>query len=351
MDLIRKILIPFSFLYGEIVGLRNIAFDNGWFSSRRFDIPVIVVGNLNVGGTGKSPQIENLVRLLFENYRIAILSRGYKRKSKGFQLADKNSTANELGDEPLQFYKKFKNIYVAVDADRVNGITELQNLNLPPDIVLLDDAFQHRKVNAGFSILLTSYNDLYVDDYMLPTGFLREKKKGARRANLIVISKCPMNLTDKKKSEIIKKLNVCNNQSVFFSSITYNDKIIGWNDQIKISALREFSILLVTGIANSNPLIEFLDKSNLRFTHMKYKDHHDFTIQDKEKIISEFDNIEANKKIILTTEKDYVRSFSQENKNIYYLPIRSQIIEKEMEFNKLILNYVQKGKRNGKLFN
>ena len=190
MNLLRKLLFPFAILYGIITSLRNYLYDKGILKSYSFDIPVIAVGNLNVGGTGKTPQIEYLIRLLSPNYRVATLSRGYKRKSEGFVLADATSNAEILGDEPFQYFKKFPNIQVAVDADRRNGIEQLVKQKAMPEIILLDDAFQHRKVKAGFYILLTAYDDLFCNDFMLPTGNLRESSNGAKRANLIKTNRC-----------------------------------------------------------------------------------------------------------------------------------------------------------------
>jgi len=324
-----------------VVSLRNIAYDRGILSSRSFDFPVIVVGNLNVGGTGKSPLIECLIRLLRNRYEIAVLSRGYKRKTKGFQLANENSTASQLGDEPLQFYRKFNNILVAVDANRVNGITSLRKLNEPPDIILLDDAFQHRKVKPGLSLLLTSFDDIYTDDFVLPSGNLRENRKGAKRADIIVVTKCPSNISIEDRLHIKKKLKLRKQQLIFFSTIVYGASLIGSNKELDVTKLDEYKVLLVTGIANSKPLEQYLADLKIDFDHLKYRDHHNFSKLDIEKIDHKFENIKSNKKIILTTEKDYVRTFSDGNKNIYYLPIRSKIIDNEENFNKEILNYVR----------
>lgn len=346
MNKFRKILYPFALLYGEIVGLRNKAFDKGIFTSIKFSIPTIVVGNLNVGGTGKSPQIEYLVRLLQNNYKVAVLSRGYKRKSTGFQLANKKTITEEIGDEPMQFFKKFKNIIVAVDADRVNGINQLKKLKFPPNVILLDDAFQHRKVNAGLNILLTSYHNLYTDDLVLPAGNLREKRKGANRAQVIIVSKCPEVLSKNEQLKIIQKLKPELNQTVFFTKIAYHNAVINKHKQIALPELKNYHILLVTGIANTNPLIKFLKSKKIQFKHLKYADHHNFSKQDKENVIFEFNKIQANNKIILTTEKDYVRGLININNDIYYLPIKTNFLEGEDDFNKLILNYVQQNTRN-----
>jgi len=347
MHILRKILYPFSFLYGEIIAIRNIFYNKGILKSTSFSIPIVVVGNLTVGGTGKTPLVEYLVRLLQNSNKIAILSRGYKRNSKGFIIAGEKSNANKIGDEPFQYYKKFKNIIVAVDADRVNGIKQLSNLVNKPDIVLLDDAFQHRKVEAGINILLTSYKDLYVDDKMLPTGNLREKIKGAGRAQLVVVTKCPPQLSESEQFKITKKLNIENHQTVFFSFIKYSTTIIGKEKLIEIHDLSEYKIILVTGIANTDPLVNFLNEKQLDYQHLKFADHYHFSESDKQKIETTFNNIESDKKIILTTEKDYVRSFMDVDFVVYYLPIETAFIDHQKDFNKIIKKYVGQSSRNG----
>ena len=238
-------------------------FDKGILKSTEFEIPVIVVGNLSVGGTGKTPQIEYLIRLLKQNYKIAVLSRGYKRKSKGFIIADAFTNAEQIGDEPYQYFRKFTDVIIAVDADRVNGINQLEKLNNPPEIILLDDAYQHRKVKAGFNILLTPYNDLYVDDAVLPTGNLRERIEGAGRAQVIIVTKCSQKISEEKQYEIAAKLNPTLYQTVFFTTIDYSDVIKNKTEEISLKDLNSYQVLLVTGIANPNPLKEFLNSRNI----------------------------------------------------------------------------------------
>ena len=329
--------------------MRNLAYDMGFFKVTSFNIPTIVVGNLNVGGTGKSPHIEYLVRLLKNSYRVAVLSRGYKRKSKGFQLADNHATSFVLGDEPMQFSKKFEDVLVAVDNDRVNGIETLLKMENSPEIVLLDDAFQHRKVRAGFYILLTSFGDLYSNDYVLPTGNLRENKKGAKRATIIVVTNCPQDLSTKNQQEICIKLKPLRNQKVYFSSVVYSKILSGNGGKLEVSELVDYKVLLVTGIANSGPLEKYLSELEIDFDHMKFPDHYDFNRSDKKKINERFRRITQDKKIILTTEKDYVRTFSEEKNNIYYLSIEVKIIDNEEGFNQEILKYVRKNSRDGRV--
>ncbi|QCX38028.1 tetraacyldisaccharide 4'-kinase [Aureibaculum algae] len=346
MNFLRKLLYPFSLLYGEITSARNIFYDKGILKSTQFDIPTIVVGNLSVGGTGKTPQVEYLVRLLQDKYKVAILSRGYKRSTKGFIIASPKSTASEIGDEPLQYYKKFSKVIVAVDADRVNGIHQLTQLVDNPEVILLDDAFQHRKVEAGLNVLLTPYNDLYVDDKMLPTGNLREKVSGAERAKLIVVTKCPSELNEKEQFEITKKLKAEVHQTVFFSRIKYSETIISKTATITLDTLSLYKVLLVTGIAKTELLLDFLNYKKVNVQHLRFADHYNFTEKDIEKISTTFEGIQSDKKIILTTEKDYVRSFIDSKFEVYYLPIETSFIEHQGDFNRIITDYVEQSTRN-----
>lgn len=338
MRVIRFLLFPFAIIYNLITGIRNRLFDAKILKSTSFSLPIIAVGNLNVGGTGKTPQIEYLIRLLKENYKIAVLSRGYKRKTKGFLKVDKNHSAEDVGDEPLQFFKKFKDIIVAVDADRTNGIQQLLSKKNTPEIILLDDAFQHRKVKAGFYILLTKYDDLYSDDFLLPTGNLRESRKGARRANIIVVTKCPKKLTKKEQDEITKRLKLKSNQQVFFSLITYKEELKGI-DAISMDELQNKEIVLVTGIANPNPLLNYLKSKKIDFKHLKYPDHHNFSKEDISVIKTAFNSISSTDKIILTTEKDYVR-LANYIQDIYYVEIENKFLNDKESFESEIQYFV-----------
>jgi len=336
MKFLRLLLFPFAIIYDLITRIRNYFFDSGIFKSTSFTIPVIVVGNLSVGGTGKTPQIEYLIRLLKNKFEVAVLSRGYKRKTEGFVLLDKKHKAIDVGDEPLQYFKKFDAISVAVDANRVNGIHQLISQK-STEVILLDDAFQHRKVKANFYILLTKYNDLYVDDFLLPSGNLRESKSGAKRANVILVTKCPSNLSIIEQQKITKKINSNKNQNVFFTSISYANNLKGSLD-ILISNLIAYEVLLITGIANPNPLLEFLSSKNISFEHLKFADHHHFSDEEIKHIKSEFEEIKSKNKLILTTEKDYVR-LSEKLENLSYLEIETQFLEHQSQkFDELILN-------------
>ena len=333
MIILRYLLFPFSILYGLITSIRNFLFDKGIFKSYSFEIPIIAVGNLSVGGTGKTPQIEYLIRLLSKDYKIAILSRGYKRKSSGFILADKNATAEILGDEPFQMYQKFPNVTVAVDADRRNGITKILELNEKPEVILLDDAFQHRKVKASFYILLSAYNDLYVDDYILPTGNLRESRNGAKRANIIVITKCPKDLSVEKQEAIIKKIGL--QVPVYFSCIEYDEFVYNENEKISINQIKQRDKLLLAGIAKPKPFFDYLQNSNDE--KLVYPDHHNFNANDIKEITSKSTN-----KIIVTTEKDYVRLKGENLNDLYYIPIKTSMLCGEEFFDDFVLKHLKK---------
>lgn len=340
MNLLRKILFPFAVLYGFITSIRNFLFDNGILRSYSFDVPIIAVGNLSVGGTGKTPQIEYLIRLLLPKYKIATLSRGYKRQSEGFVLADPSSNAAILGDEPFQFYTKFNTIQVAVDADRKNGIEQLLSQTNKPEVILLDDAFQHRKVKAGFYILLTSYGDLYSDDFMLPTGNLRESRNGAKRANIIVVTKCPASLSLEEQNKIKTQLQLQSNQELYFSYIDYDDSIYSENITMKVSEIKNVDKLLLAGIAKPEPFFGYLQSKNEEC--LTYADHHHFTEND----IINIKNKSKNK-IIITTEKDFVRlKGSIRKEQLFYLPIRSSFLSASEDFDKTITNYVGTSTRN-----
>lgn len=337
MKLIRKIALPIVPIYYVVTSLRNSLYDLGIKKSISYDFPIICVGNLSVGGTGKTPMVEYLINLLKPHFKVATLSRGYKRKTKGFQLGNEASTAGILGDEPYQFYNKFKNeVLVAVDSNRNNGIVKLNTLPNKPDVILLDDAFQHRKVNAGLNILLTAYDNLYVDDFVLPTGNLREPKSGAKRANIIVVTKCPIDLSDHDKSNIVRKLEVESHQHVFFSFINYAENVFSLEKSLRLNALLDFT--LVTGIANAGALVQFLNEKKLRFEHFNYEDHHDFTEVEQKKL-------EA-KQLIVTTEKDFMRlrQFESLKDKLFYLPITISL-DNEPAFNDLINTFVNNFKQ------
>ncbi len=338
-------MYPLSFLYGQIIRFRNKCYDKGIFTSTVFGLPNIVVGNLNTGGTGKTPHVEYLINLLKEKYKVAVLSRGYKRKSNGFVVANKNATAPLIGDEPMQYHLKFKNLIVAVDTDRVHGLNKLSNLKNKPDVVILDDAYQHRSVSSKINILLTSFNDLYVNDTMLPTGNLRESPKNARRATHIIVTKCPRDLSENEQLKIKETLKLHKNQKLFFTGISYKDILKNNTQQLPFSELKNKKVILVTGIANPKPLVAYLKNKNIDFEHLKYKDHYNFKPKDIEFIKDKLASYKTNDALVLTTEKDYVRTFMN-MKNIFYLPIEVVFLHAAKEFNTDIITYVEQSTRN-----
>jgi tetraacyldisaccharide 4'-kinase len=310
-------------------------FDKGILKSYSFALPVIVVGNLSVGGTGKTPQIEYLIRLLSERYSIATLSRGYKRKSDGFILANANATAATLGDEPFQFFQKFPSIQVAVDADRKNGIEQLLAQEKKPQVILLDDAFQHRKVKAGFNILLTAYDDLFVEDYILPTGNLRESRSGAKRADIIVVTKCPETLSGIEQTQIKQSIKAYSNAPVYFSTIAFDDQVHSNAKSILVSEIQQSSCVLVAGIAKPDSFFDYL--KNEQSICLTYPDHYHFTESDILHIQQQ-----AGEKKIVTTEKDYVRLKDSDLKDqLYYLPIRTSFLVDSDQFDTAIGNYLK----------
>ncbi|MEX0996171.1 MAG: tetraacyldisaccharide 4'-kinase [Flavobacteriaceae bacterium] len=328
MNKLRKILFPFSVAYDGITSLRNYMYNKGCLEITAFDVPVICVGNLNVGGTGKSPMIEYLISILKKEHKVAVLSRGYKRKSKGFQFVEKHHTVEEVGDEPLQFKLKYPDVIVAVDANRRNGINILKE---KASVILLDDAFQHRKVKPFYTILLTSYSDLYVNDLLLPAGNLRESKAGAKRANCIVVTKCPENLAYAEQQQIQFDLNLELHQHIYFSAIAYASVIQGVKETKHIEYLTEKIFKLVTGIANPKPLVDYLTEMKLNFEHLEFADHHAFTEDEIAALDSET--------IILTTEKDFMRLKDKiKTAALFYLPISVSFLNKEEGFIKRIKN-------------
>jgi len=348
---IKLLLTPFALLYGIGVGLRNMAYNLGVFTSKSFDIPVVCIGNLSAGGTGKTPHTEYLIRLLKDNFQVATLSRGYGRKTKNYILATTTSSHTEIGDEPKQFKTKFPEIPVAVDANRVEGIENLLKDEPQLDIILLDDAFQHRAVKPEFSILLTTYSDLFIHDYLLPVGRLREWQSGYKRADIIIVTKCPEILSPLDRRAIKDDLKPLSYQSVYFSYFAYGDLQPAEPAQhptIKLSSHKK--VFLFTGIASTGPLKEYLSDKQVHFEHKSFPDHHSFTVDDIASIINEFNAHNLHQDTILvTTEKDFMRIKHTEHENafkglpLYYLPIEVRFHGNDgNELNGQILDYVKK---------
>ncbi|MEM1003343.1 MAG: tetraacyldisaccharide 4'-kinase [Bacteroidota bacterium] len=329
MKLVRVLLFPLMPLYFFGAWARNKLFDFGILKSKSYNLPIICIGNLSTGGTGKTPMVEYLIRLIKDKSNVAVLSRGYKRKTKGFVMADFSSTVEDIGDEPYQYYSKFANIKVAVDESRVHGIDSLLELKDPPHSIILDDAFQHRYVDAGLNILLTSFDKPFYEDVILPTGNLREPRMGYKRAHIIIVTKSPDNLEEVDKIKIVNKIKPLGHQRVFFSSIKYGG--VALNLKKKSIALDSFgSFTLVTGIANPQPFVDYLKSIGHTFKEIRYPDHHDF---------SERNLADLQKKgRILTTEKDFVRLSGTslvETNEVYYIPIEFTI-DRPKEFEELI---------------
>lgn len=343
----RILLLPISFLLHIALCIRHKLYDWHILKSRSFKLPVICVGNLNLGGTGKTPMVEYLIQLLKNNYRVATLSRGYGRNTKGFQLADNQSSAETIGDEPMQYHNKYPEIQVAVDEDRVEGVEHLlgEEMSVKPDVILLDDAFQHRSIDAGLNLLLTDYQNLYCDDHLFPSGTLRDIKSAAKRADIIVVSKAPIALDDAEKHGIVNKLKPSERQKVFFSTIEYAP-LMPLNEMAKQVPFEDAdSVLAFCGIANPNPFAEELKKHHEIVDILSFADHHPYTESDTKVILKRFEDLGDGKKIIVTTEKDAARLTNSpylchfETVPLYVLPVSVRFHEEL--FNEVILNYVR----------
>jgi tetraacyldisaccharide 4'-kinase len=351
-------LAPLSFLYSIGVGFRNWLFDVGILPTQKYEIPIISIGNITVGGTGKTPHTEYLLSLLHATYKTAMLSRGYKRLTKGYVLANNNSNCLEIGDEPFQIKQKFFDVLVAVDANRRRGIQHLLNLSedIKPEVIVLDDAFQHRYVEPGISILLTDYNRLITDDSLLPVGQLRESAKNRSRANIVIVTKCPDNATPIDYRIITKKLHLYPYQNLYFSKYHYGEIQPVFPSSVAEETpllKKELNILLVTGIVSQRYLLDYLTKFTKKIQSIEYPDHHYFTALDLEHISKEFDIIHQKQKIILVTEKDAARLINNPaipeslQAHLYYIPLTvSFLFGQETMFNTQILDYVRKNKTN-----
>ena len=367
---IHKWLYPVSWIYKSVVAMRNKLFDWGVFQSKSFNIPVICVGNLAVGGTGKTPHTEYLIKLLRDNYQVAILSRGYKRRTSGYVLATPQSTVKTIGDEPYQMHTKFPSVTLAVDENRCHGIEKLLHLKEPTvDVILLDDAFQHRYVKPGLSILLTDYHRLFCDDTLLPAGQLRESINGKNRAQIVIVTKCPQDIKPIDYNIITKRLNLYPYQQLFFSSFRYGNlrPVFSQNDsdsvtkdsrnkEVPLSSLTDANILLVTGIASPTPILERLKEYTQNIDLLSFGDHHDFSHRDIQLVKERFKKLKSEQRIIITTEKDATRLLHHPAVNeelkpfIYALPIEIEILQNQQDkFNQHIINYVRENTRNRSL--
>ena len=341
---VRILLFPVSLLYALVVKIRNWFFDKKLLSSTAFNLPIVCVGNLAVGGTGKSPMVELLIRTLRERFAVAVLSRGYKRKTRGYALANESTTALDIGDEPMQFHQKFPDIAVAVGEERIVAIPQLLHDRPDTKAIILDDAFQHRSVRAGMNILLTDYSNLFTRDWWLPSGDLRDAPSSYRRADIIIVTKCPEDLAEEERRAIVLEIGPRVHQRVFFTSICYGEPYHITGD-VKTTINDQVEVLLVTGIANPAPLKRWLDEQSRTYYELEYGDHHIFSIDDLNTVIRRFDGLTAGNKIILTTEKDAVRltKFRQELEGLpfYVLPITPRFLfGEEPVFNDLITKFI-----------
>ena len=341
----RFLLLPLSIFYGYVVGIRNKLFNWKILKSKTFNIPIICVGNLSVGGTGKTPHIEYLIKLLY-NKKIAILSRGYGRVTKDLRFVKVDENYLLVGDEPLQIKQKFPKVIVIVSENRIEGVREILKNHPETEVILMDDGFQHRYLNAGLNIILNNYEKPIYSDYLIPFGGLRESINSLKRAKIIITTKCPK-LNEEEKNYITTNLNLHKNQSKYFSSIEY-DICKNLISKTTISNLKGYNILLLTSIANADNLKNYLENKENIVSHLAYPDHHKFSDKNIKYILRKFKDNNYDKNIILTTEKDKVKlaNFIDYFKgiNIYYIQIKVNIQNYE-KFNNEILKYVTSYKR------
>lgn len=342
----RILLLPFALVYWAVIWVRNKLYDKRILKSSSFGLPVICVGNLSVGGTGKSPMVELLTRLLMPTFKTAILSRGYKRKTKGYALATAGSTALDIGDEPMQFYLKFPQVAIAVGEERLVAIPQLLHDKPATEIIILDDAFQHRAIRAGLNILLTDCNNLFTRDFYLPTGDLRDLKASYKRAHIIIVTKCNFDLTEEEKTTITNEIAPLPHQQVFFTTIEYGLPYHILNHQQHAIIKEDTEIVLVAGIANPTSLKDYLDEQSGHYQQIHFQDHHIFTIDDWKEILKRYSLLDATDKIILTTEKDATRLMKFQNEindlPLYVIPIEHKFMfNEENVFNDLVVKFIQ----------
>ena len=353
---IREWLLPFSWLYGIGVSVRNQLFEMGVLKSQSYKIPIISVGNITVGGSGKTPHVEYLIRLLRDKVKVAVLSRGYKRKSRGYVLADKDTVMKDIGDEPYQLKSKYPEVYMAVDKNRRNGISRLttDEETKDTDVILLDDAYQHRYVKPGVNILLVDYHRLIIYDKLLPAGRLREPKQEKNRADIVIVTKCPRDLKPMEYRVLTRALNLYPYQKLFFSTLRYGSltPIFAGEKRELDSISEEENVLLLTGIASPRQMMLDLEPYTQRLQPLTFGDHHQFNKRDVRRINETFAAM-PSPKIIITTEKDNTRLFGLEGlsdevrQNIYMLPVEIEfMLGQQKEFNEKIIGYVQKNSRN-----
>jgi tetraacyldisaccharide 4'-kinase len=352
MSVLKYLLFPIYLIYWAIISFRNFLYSKKIFKSSSFDLPIITIGNLSMGGTGKTPHTEYLIRLLQDSQKVTTLSRGYGRKTNEFIIAEEGDTASIIGDEPLQYFLKFPKINVTVEKKRVLGVLYLLHFLPDTDVILLDDAFQHRALKAGLNILITDYSKPYYSDDLIPFGELREPKNGAERAQIIIVSKCPENFSEKEKKQCIDKINRPS-IPIFFTKMKYENCYHALSKEPLDGSLKDYEVLLVTGIAKPKNLTEYLNQQGVKYSNIAFTDHHKFTKKDIQRIREKFDTFTSAKKIILTTEKDYARMIEHnefQSLPIYCLPIVVEFIENKEQFDQIIVDYVKQNKRDSSVF-
>ncbi len=345
LKLLRYFLFPVAIIYSSAVWVRNWLYDIKILKSASFNFPIICVGNIAVGGTGKTPMVEYLIRLLQNNFKTGTVSRGYKRKTKGYALANAATTALEIGDEPMQFHNKFPEVAVAVGEERLVAIPQLLHDRPQTEVIILDDAFQHRQVNAGLNIVLTACNEMYTRDKILPLGNLRDVKSGMKRAQIIVVTKCKAGLTVQEKERVIKEIDPLPHQTVYFTKTAYSKTYHLFN-KMGSSITSHTHILVVCGIANPKPLVNFIAANVHHHQVMSFPDHHIFNSDDLASIKAAFEKIEHADKVILTTEKDGVRlmKFEEQLKDfpVFVLPVEHEFLFDEAgHFERQVTNFVK----------
>ena len=358
----RILLYPLSVIYGLITSIRNFLYNTGILKSVEFRVPVICVGNITVGGTGKTPHTEYLAGLLSKFFRVAVLSRGYKRSSRGFRIVTPASAVAESGDEPLQISRKYPDIFVAVDRNRVKGVKKIMNAKPDTEVIILDDAFQHRRITPGFSILLSDFERPILSDHMLPYGNLRESASNMRRADVILITKSPININPIQRRLIVKEINKPPYQNLYFTSIKYKLPVPLFNKKDPIVSIPDLTklygkgIVLITGIANPRLLKEYLQETAGEIIHLSYPDHYTYREQDLNTVYDAFEQLKSPSRYVFTTEKDSVRLMEFTNiaepvrSAFYYIPVGICFLNDDnAEFDNLIIDYVRKNKRNNKV--
>ncbi|MEJ0106811.1 MAG: tetraacyldisaccharide 4'-kinase [Bacteroidota bacterium] len=345
----RILLLPVALLYWLVISIRNWLYNKNISRSASFGLPIICVGNLSVGGTGKSPMVEYLARNTKDKFNIAILSRGYKRRTTGYSLANENTTALDIGDEPMQFHIKFPDVPVAVGEERIVAIPLLLHDKPDTQVIILDDAFQHRAIKAGLNILLTDYNNLFTRDFYLPTGDLRDLKSSYKRADIIVVTKCKPELTRREANDIQEEIQPLKQQHLFFTSIAYG---LPYHIATRTSFTlnKDTEVLLVAGIANPAPLKKMLEENSKTYYLISFPDHHIFTIDDLKEIKKRFERMDVANKIILTTEKDAMRliKFRDDINSLplYVIPIQHRFLFHSNDaFNGIVIKFIENFKR------